>query len=68
MRRKSGQGMRIYYKNFTIRYSDRKKKRRKRKVMNEIDWSQLVIIKLTTYLKKKTCTQKCSSIILLSAR
>lgn len=52
MKRKSEQGMRIYYKNFTIRYRERKKKKRKRKVMNEIDWSQLVIIKLTTYLKK----------------
>jgi hypothetical protein len=58
MRRKSGKGMRIYYKNFTIRYSDRKKKRRKRKVMNEIDWSQLVIIKLTTYLLKKKHARK----------
>ena len=51
MRRKSGLGMPIYYKNFTIRYRERKKKKRKTKVMNEIDWSQLVIIKLTTYLK-----------------
>ena len=65
MKRKSEQGMRIYYKNFTIRYSERRKKK-KSKVMNEIDWSQLVIIKLTTYLK--TCTQKCFSIILSSAR